>query len=269
MFHLTRNFYIMTITVLSVAVLPLMYVLLDQNPLIWMFYFVCNKTNKIILIGYWALCLLLGILVVIYQILLNIQATTSTRKIFHLLAVLVYIPGLIYEHVLLYLASGIIMGLFIFLELMRYLQISPFGEVLQQGFSMFADEKDNLISLTPLYLFCGLSFPLWMPTNNLSLPVLLSGILTVGVGDTVASFVGSRWGYHKWANSNKSVEGTIACILSQIGLICILAFMGYIDNGWLFLQNLLSSIALSFIEAQTNQVDNLALPLLMYVCLMV
>ncbi|KAK9300168.1 hypothetical protein QLX08_007083 [Tetragonisca angustula] len=269
MFHLTRNFYIMTITVLSVAVLPLMYVLLDQNPLIWMFYFVCNKTNKIILIGYWSLCLLLGVLVVIYQILLNIQATTSTRKIFHLLAVLVYIPGLIYEHVLLYLASGIIMGLFIFLELMRYLQISPFGEALQQGFSVFADEKDNLISLTPLYLFCGLSFPLWMPTNNLSLPVLLSGILTVGVGDTVASFVGSRWGYHKWANSNKSVEGTIACILSQIGLICILAFMGYIDNGWLFLQSLLSSIALSFIEAQTNQVDNLALPLLMYVCLMV
>lgn len=109
---------------------------------------------------------------------------------------------------------------------MRYLQISPFGEALQQGFSVFADEKDNLISLTPLYLFCGLSFPLWMPTNNLSLPVLLSGILTVGVGDTVASFVGSRWGYHKWTNSNKSVEGTIACILSQIGLICILAFMG-------------------------------------------
>ncbi|KAF3430741.1 hypothetical protein E2986_04824 [Frieseomelitta varia] len=269
MFHLTRNFYIMTITVLSIAVLPLMYVLLDQNPFIWMFYFICNKTNKIILIGYWALCLLLGVLVVIYQILLNIQATTSTRKIFHLLAVLVYIPGLIYEHVLLYLASGIIMGLFIFLELMRYLQISPFGEALQQGFSVFADEKDNLISLTPLYLFCGLSFPLWMPTNNLSLPVLLSGILTVGVGDTVASFVGSRWGYHKWANSNKSVEGTIACILSQIGLICILAFMGYIDNGWLFLQSLLSSIALSFIEAQTNQVDNLALPLLMYVCLMI
>ena len=71
---------------------------------------------QIILIGYWALCLLLGALVVIYQILLNIQATTSTRKIFHLLAVLVYIPGLIYEHVLLYLASGITMGLFIFLE---------------------------------------------------------------------------------------------------------------------------------------------------------
>lgn len=45
--------------------------------------------------------------------------------------------------------------------------------------------------------------------------------------------------------------------------------IGYVDNGWLFLQSLLSSIVLSFIEAQTNQVDNLALPLFMYMCLMV
>ncbi|XP_043584382.1 dolichol kinase [Bombus pyrosoma] len=269
MFRLARNFYLMTIALLLIVVLPLMYILLDQNPLIWTFYFVCNKTNKIILIGYWALCLVLGVIVVTYQVLLNLQATSSTRKMFHLLAVLVYIPGLIYERILLYLASGVIMGLFVFLELMRYLQISPLGELLQQGFSVFADEKDNLISLTPLYLLCGLSFPLWMPTNNLSLLVLLSGILTVGVGDTAASFVGSRWGFHKWTNSDKSVEGTIACIFSQIGLICLLAFMGYVDNGWLFLQSLLSSIVLSFIEAQTNQVDNLALPLFMYMCLMV
>lgn len=75
---------------------------------------------QIILIGYWIICLLLGITVVTYQILINLQATTSTRKMFHLLAVLVYIPGLIYERTLLYLASGIIMGLFVFLEVYNY-----------------------------------------------------------------------------------------------------------------------------------------------------
>lgn len=74
------------------------------------------KILQIILIGYWAACLSLGVVVVTYQVLLNLQATTSVRKMFHMLAVLVYIPGLIYERVLLYLASGIIMGLFVFLE---------------------------------------------------------------------------------------------------------------------------------------------------------
>ncbi|CAL7944291.1 unnamed protein product [Xylocopa violacea] len=269
MFHLARNFYIMTITLLSIVALPLMYTLLDQNPLTWMIYFIFNKKNQMIMIGYWAVCLLFGVIVITYQVLLNVQATTSTRKLFHILAVFVYIPGLIYNRTLLYLASGIIMGLFVLLELMRYLKVPPLGEVLQQGFSVFADEKDNSISLTPLYLFCGLSFPLWMPTNNLSLLTLFSGILIIGIGDTAASFVGSKWGSHKWVNSDKSVEGTIACILSQIGLICLLAFMGYVDNGWLFLRSLLASIALSFVEAQTNQVDNLALPLLMYICLTV
>lgn len=78
------------------------------------------QTLQIILIGYWIICLLLGITVITYQVLINLQATTSTRKMFHLLAVLVYIPGLIYERILLYLASGIIMGLFVFLEVYNY-----------------------------------------------------------------------------------------------------------------------------------------------------
>ncbi|XP_076633850.1 dolichol kinase [Colletes latitarsis] len=266
-FRSTRNFYIMIITLLLIVFLPLIYIILDQNPLVWLLLFIFDKASKVVLIGYWAICLLLSVIVVVYQILLNFHATTSTRKIFHLLAVLVYIPGLIYEQILLYLASGIVMGLFVFLELIRYLRIPPLGGALQQGFSVFADEKDNLISLTPLYLLSGLSFPLWMPTNNVPLVALLSGVLTVGIGDTAASFVGSRWGSHKWASSNKSIEGTIACIFSQVGTICILAFIGYIDSGWLLLRSILFSVALSFIEAYTNQVDNLALPLLMYVCL--
>lgn len=65
-----------------------------------------------------------------------------------------------------------------------------------------------------------------MPTNNLPLLTLLSGVLTVGIGDAAASFVGSKWGTHKWINSNKTIEGTVASILSQVGLICGLASMG-------------------------------------------
>lgn len=108
------------------------------------------------------------------------------------------------------------------------LKVPPFGEVLQLGYSSFADEKDHLIALTPLYLHAGLSFPLWMPTNNLELLPLLSGVLTIGIGDAAASVIGVKWGKRNWPGSIKTIEGTIACILSQLILICGLATFGEI-----------------------------------------
>lgn len=65
MFRLARNFYLMTITLLLIVVLPLMYNLLDQNPLIWTFYFVCNKTNKVRII------IILQYFLYKYQIIFN------------------------------------------------------------------------------------------------------------------------------------------------------------------------------------------------------
>lgn len=111
-------------------------------------------------------------------------------------------------------------------QIMRFFKIQPLGTFFQQGFLVFADEKDHLISLTPLYLLCGLSFPLWMPTHHSTLLPLFSGVLAIGVGDSAASFVGSKWGKNKWCGSNKSLEGTVACISSQIIFICALTYFG-------------------------------------------
>lgn len=44
------------------------------------------------------------------------KASTVVRKIFHLLAVAVYIPGLLYHCNFLYLASGVVFGVFIILD---------------------------------------------------------------------------------------------------------------------------------------------------------
>lgn len=54
-----------------------------------------------------------------YQIQSDSHANTARRKGFHLLAILVYIPGLLWEPTLLYLASGVIMGGFIMLEVIQ------------------------------------------------------------------------------------------------------------------------------------------------------
>lgn len=119
---------------------------------------------------------------------------------------------------------------------MRFFRIPPLSEALEHGFSVFADDKDTLISLTPLYLLAGISFPLWMPTSHLELLPLMSGVLTVGLGDSAASFCGTKWGKNKWPGSEKSIEGTAACIASQLLFIYSLAALGEFSALFLFLR---------------------------------
>jgi len=135
------------------------------------------------------------------------QANTRVRKIFHLLIVLVYVPGMVYQCSLLYIASGVAFAIFVVLELLRLLQMPPFGATLVQAFESFKDVKDaGHLALTPFCLLIGCSLPIWLTacpcttSHNPSLLMLLSGILSVGVGDTAASVVGSKFGRNKWTS---------------------------------------------------------------------
>ncbi|EZA48006.1 dolichol kinase isoform X2 [Ooceraea biroi] len=267
--HNTKYFYSMTVSLLCFITVPLLCIILDQNPVMWIITFMFNDRKRAAIVAYWAVCLLLSIFTIMCQILSKSQATSSCRKSFHILAIFVYIPGMIYDPSLLYLASGVMLALFIALETIRLLKIPPLGEILHEGFTLFVDEKDSLLSLTAIYLLCGLSFSLWMPTSNLTLLVLFSGVLTIGIGDTAANFVGCRWGSHKWVGTEKTIEGTVACVFCQVCVILGLTFCGFVDSHWLLLRSILAAVSVSLIEARTNQVDNLALPLFMYVCLMI
>lgn len=72
---------------------------------------------------------------------------------------------------------------------------------------MFVDEKDaGYIALTPIYLLVSVSAPLWLhpcpcdgnETGGSNLLTLLSGLLTIGIGDTAASVFGTLLGKHRW-----------------------------------------------------------------------
>ena len=105
------------------------------------------------------------------------------------------------------MASGVLLAAFVLLELIRIINLWPFHEILQQTISVFVDEKDaGVVSLTPMYLVAGFALPMWLhpcpcdmtDSAGRDLLPLMAGILSVGIGDTVASFVGSKFGKHKW-----------------------------------------------------------------------
>ncbi len=101
----------------------------------------------------------------------------------------------------------LLLALFIILETARIIKLKYVSNALDQAVGLFIDEKDaGMVALTPIYLLVGCSLPLWlhpcpwclMKSNKLDVLPLLSGVLSVGVGDTVASVIGSKYGRNKW-----------------------------------------------------------------------
>ncbi|KAF5301593.1 hypothetical protein FQR65_LT08898 [Abscondita terminalis] len=273
----TVTFYIVTTAVLFIFVVIILTTVLRQSALLWIFIFVFEDISRSKMMLYWSLCCVGAIIAVNKQITGKQRATPAVRKIFHLFTVAVYIPGLIYQCSLIYLASGVILGIFAMLEVLRILNIPPFGSTLQKGFVMYRDEKDTgHIALTPIYLLIGCSLPMWLhpaPCDILDsagfnlLPVM-SGVLAIGVGDTAASVVGTSVGKHFWPGTKKTVEGTIGCIISQLTIIWLLVCLGLLNpNQYALLKAVAAVVIGSLVEASTNQIDNIVLPLILFIIL--
>jgi dolichol kinase len=240
--------------------------------------FVFSDIERSAIVGGYILFLTLAGSAVWYQVKKNQRGSTATRKIFHILIVLVYLPGLVYQCYFLYVASVVIFAILIVLELARVIQLYPVADALEAGVAAFIDEQDaGNIALTPLYLLVGCSLPIWIhnspcdmtDSSGSELLPLLAGVLSIGIGDTFASIVGSKFGRHKWrVSSQKSVEGTLASIVMQSAFIYLLIVLQLLDlNTRLMALCGVAVITNALVEAFTSQVDNLVLPIVTYIIL--
>ncbi|XP_059486401.1 dolichol kinase [Neocloeon triangulifer] len=270
-----RPILALIVGIMGGAVLPALFIIFKENPILWMLHFITDDIQRVYLLLYWVMCCFFAITSVRVQVQNKQHASSAVRKIFHVLILAVYLPGLAWECTLLYLSSGIALAFLVLVEMIRLLKLGALSDYLQEGFIVFADEKDSGgISLTPIYLLIGCSLPLWIhPTRcalraAVTLPVL-SGLVSVGCGDTAASVIGSLFGKNKWPGSPKSIEGSVACVVAQIALVFLLSFSGMFQLTWLLtLRIIFASVVITIVEAKTDQVDNVALPLLMYILLL-
>lgn len=273
-----KSFYITTFLIILLVIFAPLHIVMKRSPVVWIFQQLFKDILTVKLLIYWSVCVGITILVLSNQILHARKASTGMRKTFHILTVLVFVPGLLYECSLLYLATGVTLGIFFALEILRIFEIPPLNSYLQDGFTVFSDEKDTgMIALTPIYLLIGSSLPIWIHPSPcdvtgsamFNILPLLSGLLSIGLGDTMASIIGSNYGKFKWPGSRKTVEGTLACILSQIGFFHFLMYFDIVQNisNELQIRTYSAIFVTSIIEASTNQVDNLVLPIIMYIIL--
>ncbi|XP_053552162.1 dolichol kinase [Bombina bombina] len=277
-------FYMMT-AVLGLGVfVPWLQLLIQRHPLFWLLEFLMQTHTRLYLLSFWTLLAILACSVVLYQNSKRtteskkLQISTVTRKYFHFLAVATYIPGLLYDRQLLFVAAVICLAVFVLLEYIRYFRIKPLGQTLRNLLTLFLDERDSgPLILTHIYLLLGMSLPVWLFPRvcaaSLSGPSTLlpyAGVLAVGVGDTMASVMGSALGEIKWPGTKKTFEGTMMSIFAQIitvALILIFDTNVSMNGGYTWI---LASITLvSFLEAFTTQIDNLFLPLYLHIMLMV
>lgn len=158
--------------------------------------------------------------------------STALRKSFHLVIVAVFLVGILYQRLVLYLGSGVALCLLLLLEAVRIAKVDNVSEILNDTVKSFVDAQDSgIVALTPIYLLVGSAAPLFLSPVALrgdkeALLPLLSGVLSVGVGDSFAGFVGSLYGRHRWHGSKKSVEGTVANAVSQVVFVGLLMVGG-------------------------------------------
>ncbi|CAG7834291.1 unnamed protein product [Allacma fusca] len=245
----------------------------------WIFRGFIDNTRAKLIVSWLALTAA-SIAFVIWKNMTAEATDTIDRKYFHFIMVLVCIPGVFLDFRLLYISSVAAVCAFVILEVIRLLRIEichvPVGDMIENCVKIFRDSKDEGVTiLTPVYLLAGCSLPFWLnlvdpraDVTNLTGPSVaaaFAGILSIGVGDTFASVGGLAFGKTKWKGSNKSVEGTLCSLVAQLLVIGALWASDLSSLGMTTVTSLvIAAVINAFVEAKTDQIDNLVLPLLTY-----
>ena len=92
--------------------------------------------------------------------------------------------------------------------------------------------------------------------------------LSVGVLDSLAAIYGKRYGRTKWPGTNKTVEGTLCAIAGTMAIAQ--ATDSYICGGQAhWVETVVPTVVVALLEACTQQIDNLVLPVVCAILVLV
>lgn len=234
--------------------------ILGKNSVVWIYEYATATSARLQILGIW-LCSLLLLIPTIFNYKIQLSPNFR-RKIWHflVLALIVYPLHLDTEFVKVSLAGSLI--LFLIVEQTRYLKLYPFGALLDSHLRLFADFRDDKgpIIVSYIYLFIGISLPILF--NN-----SVVGLVVLGVGDSLASIIGSNYGVIFWGKSKKTMEGTMTFIIATFAVCSLLKYVGWFFDNKSFHAILLTCTLSGILEGNSNLNDNILIPGFMSVVL--
>lgn len=301
------TYYSACVGVVALLMVPWMTSLLGSDPFSWVAAFLLQRPGRAAFAAFWAATL--GVVIVnkpktrghggkalaaaaVPSGLPNIVA----RKVFHAVAVVMFVPGLLLEHSMLYLAFGVATAVLAVLELARIMRIPPIGPPLHAFMSQYVDARDKGVAIrTHIYLLLGCALPVWLSgpapapaagtanepawwwggsdAGGAALGIApFAGVLVTGVADAAAAAVGSTWGRRRWPGTKKTYLGTAAAFTSLVAAALAIDAAGAalcapcgrllpVRDAAAMVGLACAAFAACILETFTAQVDNVMLPL--------
>ncbi|KLT40066.1 hypothetical protein CC85DRAFT_287856 [Cutaneotrichosporon oleaginosum] len=186
-------------------------------------------------------------------------SVNARRKSFHALAVAMFVPGMTVDPAFTHLSFSVAFAAFTFAEYVRYFALWPLGASVHLFLNEFIDHKDSGTAiLSHFYLLAGCATPLWLEGPSQVLAHF--GVLSLGIGDAMASIIGRKVGYMRWSPvSGKTAEGSAGFLVSVVAVAIAMWAVGAVER-FALVPFVLTTALSTLLEAFSAQNDNLVLP---------
>lgn len=119
--------------------------------------------NRPLLVLGWAVGLLAGVPLAPWLSRRFSLSKTASRKVFHLLATVLFLPAIAVDREFLSLAMGAALGILLALEFLRCAGCPPVADALGRYYGEFLDARDGgRVVVTHLFLLLGCAIPVWL-----------------------------------------------------------------------------------------------------------
>ncbi|CAI4035491.1 hypothetical protein SMKI_13G1400 [Saccharomyces mikatae IFO 1815] len=232
-----------------------------KNPLLWLVEYILESTTRQRILFAWISILVLSIPSILIE--KDSLSLNTSRKLWHFIIFLLIVPSFQIDSNFVKIALSGTIPVFLSIEYVRFQNLPPLGSAIELQLRRFADSRDHSgpLIISYLYLLFGISTPLLM--NNSPM-----GLIGLGIGDSLASIIGKRYGRIRWRGTQKTIEGTLAFILTSF-MVCLILL--HFDKAVIFnhmtpLRLLLLCILSGVLEGNSVLNDNILIPAFMMIC---